>query len=262
MSNIEFSVGAEGVGQLTFNRPEVRNALTWEDMDLFASTIERIEQWIQLEEQPRLRALILFGTGGSFCAGGDLNDVHLHRTKSDAEWMATKMGEALDLLERLPIPTIAAIEGAAFGGGAEIAVACDLRVMSETSRIGWVQTSLGITTGWGGSHRLLRILGYSGALDCLMGARIIDAAEALRLGLTNRRALEGNALQHANELALEIIQYDPVVIKTIKEILLAGVHDPPAGSAQKEREVFSTLWTSTTHLDAIQSFSEKRTGTS
>jgi enoyl-CoA hydratase/carnithine racemase len=257
MSGIHFTVDRAGLGQLTFHKPETRNALTWESMAQFAGFVGEIIDTVNSEESPRLRALILYGDGGSFCAGGDLNDVHLHDKKSDAEWMASIMGDALDQLERLPIPSIAAIEGAAYGGGAEIALACDFRLMGTSSRMGWVQTSLGITTGWGGSQRLLRLIGYPRAVDYLMSSRVIDAEEAHRLGLAHRITEDGKVLESAKALSLELMKFDPDVLGAIKEILLAEIHGPPGSSSARERKLFPELWISKTHMQAMQAMTER-----
>jgi enoyl-CoA hydratase/carnithine racemase len=257
MSSIDFTIDHTGLGQLTFQKPGTRNALTWEGMEEFAQTIVIIHDRIKSAESPMLRALILYGEGGSFCAGGDLKDVHLHDTKPDAEWMVTKMGDALDQLEHLPIPSIAAIEGAAYGGGAEIALACDFRVMGESSRMGWVQTSLGITTGWGGSQRLLRLIGYARTVDCLMCSRIIQADEAYQMGLAHQTSPDGTVLESARKLAIQLIKNDPDVLGAIKEILLAEIHEQPGSSSARERELFPELWISPAHAQALQTSTAK-----
>ena len=258
MSDIEFKIDQIGLGLLEFQRPESRNALTWEGMDRFAGTIKKVALLAEIDESPGLRALIVHGQGGSFCAGGDLDDVHHHATKADAEWMVSTMGLALDRLEQLPVPTIAAIEGPAFGGGAEIALACDFRVMGTSSKLGWVQTRLGITTGWGGSQRLLRLIGYARAMDWLMGSRIIPAEDAYRTGLAQRLTTDGSALETAQELAREFLQYDAFVLRSIKEILQAGMYGSPSGAAMKEQEIFPDLWISAAHQDAVRSIAAQR----
>ena len=148
-------------------------------MRAFADTVE------QAHDQSHLRVLIVTGAGSAFASGGDIAELQDYPTRADGLRLATTMGDALSRLEALPCPTIAAINGPARGGGAEISLACDLRVMAEDADIGFVQTKLGIVTAWGGGQRLLRAIGYSRALDLMVTGRILRAAEALGLRLVN-----------------------------------------------------------------------------
>lgn len=134
---------------LTLKRPEARNALNWEMMEAFAHNIEKISQ------DNTIRALIITGKGDACCAGGDLFELHNFISHSDGERPATLMGDVLSLLFELPIPVIVAIDGPAIGGGAEIALACDLRVSTENAKIGFPQINLALTPAWGGAGHLV-----------------------------------------------------------------------------------------------------------
>ncbi|HLA45917.1 MAG TPA: enoyl-CoA hydratase/isomerase family protein, partial [Aggregatilineales bacterium] len=160
-----------GIVTLTFNRPEVRNALDRETQSLFLDTMHSL-----VKDSSGVRVVIITGAGDkAFCAGGDMVELAGLTSESDGERLASIMGEALDLLENAPFPSIAAINGQAIGGGTEIALACDMRIMSEKATFGMVQLSLGLTPGWGAGQRLLRLAGYSRALEMLLRAESIPA---------------------------------------------------------------------------------------
>jgi enoyl-CoA hydratase len=153
MPEVIFDMDDSGIGTITLNRPEVRNGLNWAAMQSFAETVE------QAHERPDLRVLIVTGAGSAFASGGDIAELQNYPSRADGQRLTTIMGDALCRLEALPCPTIAAINGPARGGGAEISLACDMRVIAEDADIGFVQAKLGIVTAWGGGQRLLRAIG-------------------------------------------------------------------------------------------------------
>jgi enoyl-CoA hydratase/carnithine racemase len=250
MTSIQIQIEESQIATLTFNRPSVRNALDWPTMELFAQTIASIA-----EDKPRV--LILTGAAGAFCAGGDLPDLHPHSTEEDGHRLATLMGEALNQLERLPFPTIAAIEGAAVGGGVEIALACDLRILAEDAHLQMSQVRLGVMPGWGGGQRLLRLAGYSQAFYWLATGERIDARLALSSGLANKLVPSSQAYERAHALAVELAQFNPDALRSIKAALLAGL-DHPADQAQAlERSLFPRLWASPAHHRAAEALIER-----
>ncbi|MEJ2750513.1 MAG: enoyl-CoA hydratase/isomerase family protein, partial [Anaerolineae bacterium] len=166
---------------LRVNRPEARNALNWAAQEAFAEVVTAVAQ------NPALRVLIITGTGSqAFVAGGDLKELNQKPDRAAGERLYRVMGEALNQLTRLPIPVIAAINGDAFGGGCEILTACDLRLAVPQARFSFAQAKVGLTTGWGGTARLVHLLGRSRALELLLTARLFDAQEAFRLGFVHR----------------------------------------------------------------------------
>ena len=174
--NIELEILQTEIAILRVNRPEVRNALDWNTIHAFGEQIEKIQG------MDKLRVLILTGGGGHFISGGDLHELHNYPTQADGRRLSEEMSKTLTLLESLSIPTIAAMNGATRGGGAEISLACDFRVMAEDADFGLVQIKLGLTPGWGAGQRLLRLVGYSTAFDLLATGRTLAAQEALQLG--------------------------------------------------------------------------------
>jgi enoyl-CoA hydratase len=236
------------IGIITFNRPERRNALDVEAMTAFAAAIH------EMANQP-LAALILTGAGDkAFCAGGDLADLSQRRTAADAAAMTALMGDALIELESLPFPVIAAINGFALGGGSEIALACDLRLLDETAHLGFLQARRGLTPGWGAGQRLLRLVGYSRALDLLLNATVLSANDALALGLANRIAPAGGAFAAAMGLAARIAGLDRSVILAVKTLLRAGLTQPYPDALLAERALFPDLWAGETHQQSLDEF--------
>lgn len=249
---IELTMLEPGIGLVLVNRPQVRNALNWEAMETFASKIE------ELHAHPDLRAVILSGAGKAFIAGGDLKQLHQHPTEADGLRLSRLMTDALARLEALPCVSIAAVNGPARGGGAEIALACDLRVLDARADIGFVQIRLGLTPGWGAGQRLLRLAGYSRALEILAGGRILSPEEAVACGLANRIAPEGETLQTALALSREIARYDPDVVRALKRLLRAGLEMAPGQAAAAEQAEFPPLWAAEAHLQAVARFLDRK----
>ncbi len=244
-----FDLSPEGIATITINRPEAHNALDLETMRQFAGLIP------PLAHDSRVRALILTGAGRvAFCSGGDVVELSRHPSAEDAAYMIGLMGEALLALERLPVPVIAAINGYALGGGSEIAVACDLRIMEEQARMGFVQARMGLTPGWGGGQRLMRLAGYAKALEILLDARAMNPQDLLACGLVNRVVPTGEALPQALELAQRVAQLPASVVRTIKSLLQTGTNQPYERALRHERALFPALWASEAHRNAVEQF--------
>jgi enoyl-CoA hydratase/carnithine racemase len=242
----------DGLGQITIERPEARNALTWQAMDDFAACVA------QAESADDLRALIVTGAGGAFCAGGDLFQLDGYLSRLDGVRLSSIMAEALDHLEAIPVPTIAAIEGPALGGGAEIALACDQRVMADGASLGMMHVRLAITPAWGGGQRLLRLAGYARTFEWLAGGRVFAASEALEAGLVNRTTARGEALAEARRLAQQFAAHDPQAVRAVKRIARAGVSLPPEEAFALERGLFPDLWAAAPHREASSAFVARR----
>jgi len=245
---VSLRAAQEGIAILQINRPQVRNALDWKAIRVFAECVE------QAHADPSLRALIITGTPDFFIAGGDLKALHRYTSESDGLRLARQMGRALSRLESLPCPTIATIEGPARGGGVEIALACDLRVMSTEADLGLVQITLGLTPGWGAGQRLLRLVGYSRALEWLLIGRVLTAQEALAYGLANIGSSPRQALQEALELARKIASQPATAVQAIKRLLRAGILLSPELAAANEQTEFPPLWAAEAHLQAVEKF--------
>ncbi len=248
MRPILYETSSEGVGLLTINRPELRNALNWEAMELFAKAVR------ESAEDRQLRALVITGSNGTFSSGGDLYELDQYPSRLDGARLATVMGEALRNLDGLPVPTLAAVEGPALGGGAEIVLACDLRILSESAALGMMHVKLGIMPAWGGGQRLQRLVGYSLALEWLSTARVLSASEAHAHRLANRVVPVGSALEVARSLAAQIAGFDPAAVRAIKRALQEGLFQPLPQALSTERALFPDLWAAPTHLEASTRF--------
>lgn len=252
-SDVLLDRDTDGIAVLTFNRPHVRNALALDSMRQFQRHIET------LARDESLRALILTGAGrDAFCSGGDLIDLQDRPTEADALVFITVMGDALATMERLLVPVIAAIHGYALGGGSEIAMACDLRIVDEAAQMGFVQIRMALTPGWGAGQRLLRAVGYSRALSILLEGRPMGADELLAFGLAHQIAPRAQSLDEALALARRIIQHPPAVVAAIKRLLWAGLTQPYTKALAAERDLFPALWAADDHLRAVDAFLNRR----
>lgn len=203
----------ENIGIITFNRPEVRNALSREMVN---ETRHAMEEFL-LDET--LKAVIFTGAGGkSFISGADISELR-GRTVSDA-LLRINTGLCREI-EQFSLPTLAAIDGYALGGGCELAMACDLRVASEGSKFGQPEVGLGIIPGAGGTYRLVRLVGLGKARELVLTGRIFGAKEALEIGLINRIANQEPVLENAMELAREIARNSTLALKFAKMALNA-----------------------------------------
>ncbi|GAB4520990.1 MAG: enoyl-CoA hydratase-related protein [Anaerolineae bacterium] len=241
-----------GIAIITFNRPENLNALDLATMQRFAEVIQ------QVKADQQVRVVILTGTGQrAFCSGGDLYELSQYPSEADGRHFITIMGDALLELERLPVPVIAAINGYALGGGSEIAVACDMRIVDEHARMGFIQVRLALTPGWGAGQRLLRLIGYPRAMDILLQGHVLHAPEILQIGLARKVVEAGTALQQALNMARHIADHPPDVVRGIKALLRAGLEHSYEEALRIERDLFPPLWAAEPHLKAVDDFLER-----
>lgn len=254
MNEIEFDV-VDGVGWLVVNRPAALNALNWAAQAQFAEVVA------SLVGDTAVRVLVIRGAGErAFVAGGDLKELGQHPEPEAGARLNRVMGAALHQLTLLPIPVIGAVNGDAFGGGCEILTACDLRIAADHARFCFAQVRQGLTTGWGGTGRLVAHLGAARALDLLLTARVFDAAEARRLGLVQQVVGGGgNGLDTAvAELANQLIALPQQAIAATKKLVYTAVQQPLATTNAVETDLFTALWPQPDHLEAMAAFTEKR----
>lgn len=244
---IDYTIDANGIAVLTVNRPEVSNALDWEAMEAFGEAIERTHK------DKDTRVLIVTGQGDVFIAGGDLKALASFAKRKDGMRLSKLMGRTLRKLRELHCPTIAALNGPARGGGAEIAVACDFRVMAAGANVGFVHASLGIAPGWGGARYLLQLVGYSRALEMLTTGRVVESAEAREIGLVEFIVPEGKALSSAQEIASQIVKHPRQAIRVAKRLLRFAMASPDTIRGE-ERRLFAELWGSEFKSEAIERF--------
>jgi enoyl-CoA hydratase/carnithine racemase len=209
-----------------------------------------------LERDDTVRSVIITGQGDRiFCAGADLGSAF----SGEAVDAFIRFGNGvLRKIERFPKPVIAAINGHALGGGCEIAMACHLRVLKETARMGQTESNLGIIPGYGGTQRLPRLIGRTKALEFLILGTQIPAAECLALGLVNRLAKEGQTLDEARALARQIARRPPIATRLILEVVDDGLEAPIDQALERETRAFMQTLRTEDAAEGIQAFFAKR----
>lgn len=237
---------------LTLNRADKRNAMNRGVLEAMLSALDDVAV------RRDVRAVIITGAGDkAFSAGADLKE-RAGMTPEETRAFLMRIRRVMDFVERLPMPTIAAINGVAFGGGCELALACDIRVMADGGEIGLTECALGIIPGAGGTQRLPRLVGPSRAKELIFTARRLKAEEALRVGLVDHHVGAGEALQKAKELADEIRRCAPLAVQAAKAAidggLTAGISE---GMLLEQRSYEVTLYTED-RLEALKAFGEKR----
>jgi enoyl-CoA hydratase len=243
----------DGVRTLTVDRPEKMNALN-------AAVIDALDARLrEAEGDGALRCLIVTGAGEkAFIAGADIGEL-VKLTPLDGREHARRGQALLDRLENLPIPSIAAINGFAYGGGLELALSCTLRVASENAKMGLPETSLGILPGFGGTQRLTRLLGTSRAAELILTSeKGITAADAGRLGLVNRIVPAGQALAAAMDLALAIVKNGPIACRYALDAIRRGSEMPTSEGLAYEATLFGLCASTEDMKEGMTAFLEKR----
>jgi enoyl-CoA hydratase/carnithine racemase len=237
---------ADGVAVVTIDRPKVRNALGFETARELADALDEAER-------AEVGVLVLRGAGDrAFVSGGDLNELAAIRDEGGAIEMATDMRRLLDRLSTFPAPVIAALNGHAVGGGAEVAVAADIRVAADDVGIGFVQVRLAVMPAWGGAERLAEIVGRSKALLLIGTGRTLEAAEAERIGLFDVVAPRQHFEQTWRELAEAFGSLPPGAARSIKHVVAAArPHHHRALETEAVRR-FARLWTADEHWQAAE----------
>lgn len=242
------------VALVTLDRPEVLNALSWDTLGRLLDVVER------LSRAADVRAVIFTGAGPrAFCAGADLKE-RVDFSEAQTRAFVARIGDTFDAVAALPMPTLAAVNGVAFGGGCELALACDLRLLARTAQIGLTETSLAIIPGAGGTQRLPRLVGPARARELIFTARRVTADEALVLGLANEVCEPAELPARARALAEAIAANGPLAVRAAKEALSLcdGALDLPA-RLLREREIYLVrVLRSADRLEALAAFREKR----
>jgi enoyl-CoA hydratase len=242
----------DGVAYLTLNRPEVLNALNAAVMAELDSVLEG------LSGDAGVSALVVTGAGEkAFAAGADISEIN----KKDALTgvaMAVNGQRILRRFETLGKPSIAAVNGFALGGGCEIAMACTIRIASEKAKFGQPEVNLGVIPGYAGTQRLCRIVGRGVAMELVLTGRIIDAAEALRIGLVSQVVPAAELLPTAEKTARTLISKGPIAIRAAMEVINRG-HDLDFDDAcALEAQMFGVLCATEDMKEGTKAFLEKR----
>jgi len=241
-----------GIVLLGLDRPSAKNALGRQLMAEFRWAVAG------LHADPGVRVVVVHShVPGVFCPGADLKE-RAGLSEAETVRVVTGLQTAFTALEELPVPVIAVLEGAALGGGLELALAADLRVAGSEARLGLVETALAIIPGAGGTQRLPRVVGASRAKELIYTARRFDAAEALRLGVVDRLVSAGGALDSALGLAREILPNGPVAVRMAKLAINCGLQLDLRAALAFERACYGQVVGTRDRLEGLASFREKR----
>lgn len=252
LSKVKVSHEENGIVIVTLNRQDAANALSKE---LLHNLHEALNE---LKELPNLRTVILTGAGvKAFCAGADLKE-RAGMNEMEVRETLKLIGDTISAVENLPVPVIAAINGSAFGGGLELALACDIRMASTTAKMGLTETSLGIIPGGGGTQRLPRIVGIATAKELIYTARRLDAETAKQMQIISQVVDPGILLSEAKKLAGEIAANGPLALRAAKKSINQGMDTDLKTGLQIEQDCYQTTLQTRDRLEGLSAFKEKR----
>jgi methylglutaconyl-CoA hydratase len=251
-NNIALEKAENGVAQLALNRENGKNSLSKE-------MVEELNQAVaQIRGDPSVRVLIIKSNVSKvFCAGADLKE-RLGMKSEEVEAFVEKLRMSFHGVSTLPIPTIAAIEGAALGGGLELALACDIRIAGARATLGLPETSLAIIPGAGGTQRLPRVVGVAKAKELIFTSARLTAEEAAAIGLVNSCVAAENALITAEGMALKIVQNGPIGVRMGKAAVDGGIDKNIEDALKVEKACYAQVVNTEDRLEGINAFVEKR----
>jgi enoyl-CoA hydratase len=240
----------DAVAVVTVDRQDALNAL---DVATLTDLRDRLRE---LAGDDDVRAVVLTGAGEkAFVAGADIKYMSGLDVDEAKAWGALGH-EAGELLETMPKPTLAAINGFALGGGCELALACDIRYAASNAKLGQPEVNLGIIPGWGGTQRLARVCGLGVAKELIFTGRIVDAEEALRIGLVN--GVHEPVLEKAHETAALLASKSPVALRVMKQLANRALGGEHAANLAAEGDSFGEIFSSDDAKEGLTAFVEKR----
>ena len=240
------------VAVLTLNRPQARNALDEEMLGLLRAAA------VAAADEPVVRAVVITGAGDrAFSAGADIRRMQAMTPEDGRRW-ALLGHEVFQTIEDLPKPVIAAINGIAVGGGCELALVCDFRVMAEGAQVGQPEIKLGLIPGWGGTQRLPRLIGMALARDLVLTGRLMEADEALRAGFASRVVSGESVLATAMELAAQFDRLPPLAVAAAKRALNVGRDLDLREANALEVNVFAQCFDTADRVEGLAAFVAKR----
>jgi enoyl-CoA hydratase len=235
---------------VTIDRPEALNALNLE-------VLEELTHLLEATAESEARAMLLTGAGRAFVAGADI--AAMADMSPDAALRFAGRGDAIgEMLQALPIPTCAAVNGFALGGGCELALACDFIYASETAKFGQPEVKLGVIPGFGGTQRMLRRVGIARALELCVTGDMIRADEALRIGLANRVVAQDQLLDTCLALVANVAKMGPLAVAAAKRVIHRGAELPLGAANSLEVETFASLFETADQREGMRAFLDKR----
>lgn len=243
---------SDDVAIVTINRPKALNALNGETME------ELHRAFTLLEKDQRVNVIILTGAGKkAFVAGGDITYLHNLQPITSREF-ALYGQQILNFIEALDKPVIAAVNGFALGGGCELAMACDIRLASDTARFGQPEVNLGVIPGFAGTQRLSRLVGKGRAKELLFTGEMITAQEAWRIGLVNKVVPQEELLQAAKKMARKISEKGPQAVRFCKAAVNNGLEMEIDRASAYEADLFALCFATKDQTEGMSAFIEKR----
>lgn len=252
MPLVKIEVIDRTIARITLNRPEVANAMSIQLLNDLSEVLDEVAKTFDI------RVVLLTGAGEkAFCAGADLRE---RKGMSDREVNQTVslIGSVVRKVELLPQPVIAVLNGVAFGGGLELALACDMRIASNHVAVGLTETSLGIIPGAGGTQRLPRLIGIGKAKSLIYSARRLQAEEAVRYGILEALYSPEHLQEEAVKYAKQIARNAPLALRQAKVAINQGVEVDIQTGLQIESLAYATLIPTEDRLEGLQAFQEKR----
>lgn len=241
----------EGIGYVTINREKAMNSLNTDVL----SELENVFQYIGTDDEVKIA--VITGKGKAFVAGADIAQMSgLDRAEGRA--MTIQGQKVMDLIEDTDKPVIAAINGYALGGGNELAMACDIRIASESAKFGQPEVNLGIIPGYGGTQRLPRLVGKGMAKKLIYSGEIIDAAEAYRIGLVDDVTSPEKLMEETEKIAKEIMKKAPIAVRMAKKAIDSGVNTDLKTGIRMEAEFYTSAFSSEDRIEGMEAFIEKR----
>ncbi|MFH0180734.1 enoyl-CoA hydratase/isomerase family protein [Streptomyces cacaoi] len=242
------------IAVLTLDRPERLNAVG-------SGTVDRLTRALNdIRDNDDVRALVVTGAGRAFSAGADLGEIESFTTPGQFRAFVGRLTEAYALLEDFPKPSVAAVHGFAFGGGLELALACDLRVAERGALLGLPEMKLGVLPGAGGTQRLPRLVPPAVAKQMILTGEPIDAERARELGLVNELAEPGAVLETARALATRLAAGAPLALAAGKRLIDYGLGMDLEAAVAYERETVSVLFCTEDRAEGLKAFRERRPG--
>jgi len=239
---------------LTFNRPEVLNALNT------TVATESLEALQSIQNDPDVRVLILTGAGRAFVAGADIAE--MEAKNAETARIYSELGHRfMNTLQDLPQPVIAAINGFALGGGLEVALACDIRIASESAQFGLPETILGIIPGWGATQRTARLVGAAKTKEMIFTGMRVKAPEALAMGLINRIVPDEALMDTVFEMAASMCRQGQTALRAAKQVINKGMDLGLNEALRLEIDTFVNLFDTDDRREGMRAFLEKRTPT-
>ncbi|MEH7332660.1 enoyl-CoA hydratase [Neobacillus drentensis] len=241
----------DSIATITLERPPA-NALSSGLLRELSAVLDEIEP------NREIRAVVIHGEGRFFSAGADIKEFTTVTSSEDFSKLGQFGQDLFDRMEKFPKPIIAAIHGAALGGGLELAMACHIRYVSETAKLGLPELQLGLIPGFAGTQRLPKYVGVARAAEMLFTSEPITGLEAVQYGLANRAFPENEVLEQANKLAKKIAKKSPGSIKASIELLNYAKTEEFYQGTKREAELFGKVFVSNDAKEGIQAFIEKR----